>query len=59
VGEWLDKWTDQSKAAAEAFRPVFDQAPSRPSTFDEAMQRVDAKRNAVLEPLGLRVAAKA
>jgi alkene monooxygenase beta subunit len=59
VGEWLDRWTDESRAAAEAFRPVFEQAPSRPSTFDEAMQRVEAKRAAVLEPLGLLAAAKA
>jgi alkene monooxygenase beta subunit len=59
VAEWVDKWTDQSKAASEAFRPVFDQAPSKPSTFDEAMQRVEAKRNSVLEPLGLLAAARA
>ncbi len=59
VGEWLDRWTDESRAAAEAFRPVFEQAPSRPTTFDEAMQRVEEKRAAVLEPLGLLAAAKA
>ena len=55
IGEWVRKWTDEARAAAEAFRPVVDQAPSKPSTFKAAMERVEEKRSAALAPLGLAI----
>ncbi len=53
IRSWVDRWNAAALEAAEAFRPVFLEAPVQPSTFDKALAHVRAKQAAILDELGL------
>jgi alkene monooxygenase beta subunit len=57
ITTWVTRWSAASRAACEAFRPVFEQAPVNPSTFDEALARVLAGQASALGELGITAGA--
>ena len=57
INGWVAKWNEYALDACDAFAPVFDQAPAKPSTYKSAMARVEGKQAEHLKSLGLTVPA--
>lgn len=53
VSSWIGKWDAYALEACAAFAPAFEDAPTRPSTYCEAMVDVRAKQAAYLDGMGL------
>ena len=58
ISSWIEKWNEYSIEACNAFAPVFEKAPSQPSSFVDAMADVREKQEAYLSALGLAIPAR-
>jgi alkene monooxygenase beta subunit len=56
IRSWVVKWNAHSRKACDAFAPVFEQAPVRPTSYEDAMAEVCAKQSRYLADLDLEPA---
>jgi len=55
INGWVAKWNEYALDACDAFSPVFDMAPTKPSAYKSAMAHVAGKQAKYLTSLGLTV----
>jgi methane monooxygenase component A beta chain/propane monooxygenase small subunit len=53
IRDWIRTWDAHALRAIEAFAPVFEHATVQPVRFEDARERVLARRRALLDDIGL------